>query len=151
MKGRWIGGLVVGMVLLMHQALWGGGQPPEGKTVLNGVVVDAACYMIHPQGATPPGHSHCAVECAKRGVPLAILNDSDGKLYFPADGNKRVGKLVGKRVQVTGTVKQVADPMQLSMPVGTANTLSVRVDGGYAVVEIANLTPASQAPRMPKR
>ncbi len=27
---------------------------------LTGEVVDAACYMIHPQSATGPGHKECA-------------------------------------------------------------------------------------------
>ncbi len=88
----------------------------------------AACYMIHPQSATGPGHKECAMACADRGVPLAILNEKDKNLYFPAEGNKQLYKFIGQRVRATGTAVDKAEPMELSMPVGEKNKLSVRVD-----------------------
>jgi hypothetical protein len=104
-----------------------------------GEVVDAACYMIHPQSATGPGHQECAKACADRGVPLAILNDNDKKLYFPAEGNKQLYKFIGQRVRGTGTAVDKSEPMVLSMPVGEKNKLSVKVEGGYKVLTIASI------------
>lgn len=111
---------------------------------MTGEVVDAACYMIHPQSATGPGHKECAIACADRGVPLAILNDDDKSLYFPAEGNKQLYKFIGQRVRATGTAVEKAEPMELSMPVGEKNKLSVRVEGGYKVLTIASISRASR-------
>ncbi|MBI4482917.1 MAG: hypothetical protein HY652_08520 [Acidobacteria bacterium] len=109
---------------------------------LIGEVVDAACYMIHPQAATGPSHQQCARACAERSVPLAIANESDGKLYFPADGNKQLLAWLGQKVRLTGTAVEKSDPMELKMPVGEMNQMSVRVDGGYKVVTIETVSKA---------
>lgn len=115
------------------------GAKATASTVV-GEVVDAACYMIHPDSATGPGHKDCAKACADRGVPLAIISASDGKLYFPAGGNKELYDHIGQRVSATGTIVDKTDPMKLSMPVGDTNTLSVQVDGGYRVIAIQALS-----------
>lgn len=120
-------------------------KPQPEKVTVVGEVVDAACYMIHPQSAVGPSHRQCTVDCAKRGVPLAILNDADKKLYFPADGNARLTDHIGERVRASGTAMEQTDPMELSMPVGEKNKLSVRVDGGYEVLTIASLEKDSPA------
>jgi uncharacterized pyridoxamine 5'-phosphate oxidase family protein len=99
--------------------------------------------MIHPQSATGPGHKECAIACADRGVPLAILNEKDKKLYFPAEGNKQLYKFIGQRVHTTGTAVDKSEPMVLSMPVGEKNKLSVKVEGGYRVLTIASISQAS--------
>jgi hypothetical protein len=110
------------------------------RITVTGEVVDAACYMIHPQSATGPSHRQCALACADRGVPLAILNESDKKLYFPAGGNKQLYEFTGHRVRATGTSVDKSEPMELSMPVGEKNKLSVRVEGGYKVLTIARIS-----------
>ena len=117
----------------------------DGKSLavtVTGEVVDAACYMIHPQSATGPGHTECAKACADRGVPLAILSDSDKKLYFPAEGNKQLYNFIGHRVQAKGTAVDKTEPMELSMPVGEKNKLSVKVEGGYKLLTIASISLA---------
>lgn len=118
-------------------------ESKKQAATVTGEVVDAACYMIHPQSAAGPGHKECAKACADRGVPLAILNDKDKKLYFPAEGNKQVYQFIGQRVRATGTAVYKAEPMELSMPVGDTNKLSVKVEGGYNVLTIANISQAS--------
>lgn len=45
-----------------------------------GTVVDTGCYMVHD--GICQDHVDCATECAKKGIPLAIL-DGSGKLYLP--------------------------------------------------------------------
>lgn len=119
----------------------GGPAPAEltdAKTVtLVGKVVDAACYMIHPPAASIPSHKDCGAACLARGVPLAIANEQDGVLYFPADGNQRLSALLDQRVRATGTVMKKSEPMELKMDVGQSNQMAVRVDGGYYVVTMS--------------
>jgi hypothetical protein len=79
----------------------------------------------------------------KNGVPLAIAGE-DGSLYFPADGNKQLAPLHGQHVKVTGVVTEKSDPMELKMPVGEKNTMTVKVEGGYRVIEIQTLTKAAK-------
>jgi hypothetical protein len=111
---------------------------PHAAT-LTGRVVDAACYMIHPPAASIPSHRDCGAACLARGVPLAIANEKDNALYFPADGNQRLMSLLDQRVRVTGTVARESKPMELKMTVGEANQMAVRVDGGYQVVTIGSI------------
>lgn len=105
-----------------------------GRVTLTGKVVDAACYMIHPPAASIPSHNDCGAACLARGVPLAIANETDGTLYFPDDGNKRLSALLDQRVRATGTVVRKSEPMELKMDVGQGHTMAVRVEGGYNVL-----------------
>ena len=70
-----------------------------------GTVVDTGCYMVHD--GIGPDHAGCATECAKKGIPLAILDDS-GKVYLPLGANHKnpntqLMPFIEKRVKVTGT------------------------------------------------
>jgi hypothetical protein len=114
---------------------------------LVGTVVDAACYMIHPDAATIPTHKDCGAACIARGVPLAIANEADKTLYFPADGNTQLLPLLDARVRVTGTAVEKKEPMELKMPVGEKNQMAVRVDGGYKVVTIGKIVREPGRPR----
>lgn len=79
----------------------------EEKTI-TGWVLDSACAIT--KGLKKPISSECAVACAKKGSPLAILMDN-GTLYLPisdtmpADGqNERLLPFAGKRVTATGKI-----------------------------------------------
>ena len=83
--------------------------PDEAKlkpiTVV-GTVVDTGCYLVHD--GIGPDHAKCATECARKGIPLAIL-DADGKLYLPlavnhANPNTQFMPYIEKKVKVTGTL-----------------------------------------------
>jgi hypothetical protein len=114
------------------------------KMTIRGQVIDAACFMIHPDAAEIASHKDCAEACLKRGVPLAIANEGDGQLYFPADP-KPLRALLGQRVEVLGPVELKKEPMELKMPVGATNEMSVRVDGGYNVVTVEKRTKLAAA------
>ena len=123
-------------------------SPAESRSVtLTGKVVDAACYMIHPPAASIPSHQDCGAACLARGVPLAIANERDSVLYFPADGNNRLVPLLDQRVRVTGSVVRKSEPMELKMAVGGSNQMVVRVDGGYQVVTMSTLERVSSKTR----
>jgi hypothetical protein len=146
---RGVGVWVVGIGLLAGSAV----AADHGKTAkaaeksvaktVSGNVVDAACFMIHPQAADTPSHHECGTACMKNGVPLAIAAE-DGSLYFPADGNKQLAALHGQQVKATGIVSVKSDPMELKMPVGQHNTMTVKVEGGYSVIDIHTLVKAAK-------
>jgi hypothetical protein len=117
---------------------------------IRGQVVDAACFMMHPHEAAIASHKECGEACLKTGVPLAIANEADGKLYFPADP-KPLRALIGQRVEVVGSVELKKEPMELKMPVGTTNQMSVRVDGGYNVVTVEKMTKLGAAKPVKKK
>jgi hypothetical protein len=118
------------------------------RITIRGQVIDAACFMMHPHAAEIASHKDCAEACLKRGVPLAIANESDGKLYFPADPKPLVA-LLGQRVEVIGPVELKKEPMELKMHVGDTNQMSVRVDGGYNVVTVEKMRKLEAAKALP--
>jgi hypothetical protein len=112
------------------------------KVTVTGNVVDAACFMIHPDAATTASHKECGDACVARGVPLAIVNEADGQIYFAADGAKRIGSFHHKRVTATGTSIRKVEPLELKMAVGDKNEMAVKVTGGYNVLTIDTLGAA---------
>lgn len=120
-----------------------GAAPAPAKTMtIVGTVVDAACYMMHPAAAAGDSHDECGSACIARGVPVAIANEADEKLYFLAGNAAAVGAMLHKRVRATGIVTRKREPMELKMPVGEHNEMVVRVNGGYSVIAIETVRPA---------
>ena len=75
---------------------------------LVGTVVDTGCYLVHD--GVGPEHTDCATECAKKGIPLAIV-DGTGKVYLPlgvdhTHPNTLLMPFIEKKVKVTGTEVQ---------------------------------------------
>jgi len=120
-------------------------QQPKATTV-TGPVVDVACFMIHPSAAEAPSHKECAAACVARGVPVAIANEADGQLYFPAD-QKQLQSYRDTRVTAAGTFVRKDEPLQLKMPVGDKNEMEVKVTGGYNVLTIDKVVAAPKAAR----
>jgi len=89
--------------------------PVFAKTeTVTGQIVDQTCYM--KDKASNAGRDHkmatdvkdCAVACAKKGAPMAILT-SDGKVYqitgdLAANMNEKLVPHVAHTVEVTGEV-----------------------------------------------
>ena len=48
---------------------------------VSGEVVDLACYMVHPDTSSGPGHKTCASMCLKKGLPAGLLT-TDKQLYL---------------------------------------------------------------------
>jgi hypothetical protein len=81
---------------------------------ITGTVVDQNCYMkdkpnnVSVDHKMPADVKACAVACAKKGEPLALLT-KDGKVYTIAGGlaannNAKLVSHVGHTVSVTGDV-----------------------------------------------
>ena len=130
------------LALVMFTAGIGLSGQAGKKVTVTGNVVDAACFMIHPDAATTPSHKECGDACVARGVPLAIVNEADGQIYFAADGAKRIGPFHHRRVTATGTSVRKDEPMELKMAVGDKNEMAVKVTGGYNVLTIDTLAAA---------
>lgn len=117
-------------------------RAPAKVVTLVGTVVDAACYMMHPAAADGGSHEECGRACVARGVPVAIANEADKTLYFVDGGVAALSAKLHERVSVTGTVTKKREPMELKMPVGEHNEMTVRVDGGYKVIAIQTIGEA---------
>lgn len=78
------------------------------ETTFVGRVVGLACYLGH--GTVGDSHRECALTCAKKGIPMAILDQSTQTLYLPLAkdhheaANTELMPFVEKEVRVTGTV-----------------------------------------------
>ena len=85
--------------------LWGYDDAKLAPITIVGTVVDTGCYMVHD--GIGKEHVACATECAKKGIPLAIV-DGSGKVYLPLavnheNQNTRLMPFIEKKVKVTGT------------------------------------------------
>jgi len=82
------------------------------QQTITGWVLDSAC--AYTKGLSTPISSECAIACAKKGSPLAILTE-DGVIYLPIDEktpatgqNARLMPFAGKRVTASGKVYERA-------------------------------------------
>jgi hypothetical protein len=86
-------------------------QKKPGKPVtIVGEVIDTQCYL---SGATGPGrgagHKECAVNCAKGGIPLSILEEKTGEVFLAGQSKKAMTsanpmllEYIAERVRVSG-------------------------------------------------
>lgn len=77
-------------------------------TTQTGEVVETYCWAVHQVGGT--GHAQCGIECAKRGLPVALYDQKSLKAFIllPArDKSSLPPDLIaamGQRVTVRGEV-----------------------------------------------
>jgi len=82
-----IRGIVATLLLMSPVSVWAeeaqGHDHAHGKSVqeitIKGELVDSLCYVA--MAAKGAGHKQCAIDCAKAGIPISILEDGTGKLY----------------------------------------------------------------------
>ena len=93
------------LVFLLGSTLLRAADTPSTKTV-TGWVLDSACAFT--KGLSKPISRDCALQCAKTGSPLVILQD-DGTIYWPISDsmpavgqNARLEPYAGKRVTASG-------------------------------------------------
>lgn len=55
-------------------------KKPSAEVTIVGEVIDSQCYLS--MGAKGADHRQCAVDCANGGIPLAILEEKTGNVYF---------------------------------------------------------------------
>ena len=82
-----IRGMVATLLLMGPVAVWAAGEHEHdhahGKgmreVTIKGELVDSLCYV--GMAAKGQGHKQCAIDCAKAGIPISMLEDGTGKLY----------------------------------------------------------------------
>ncbi len=100
-------------------------SPAFAKTeTVKGQIVDQTCYtkdMANNKGVDhkmPADTKDCAMACAKKGAPLALLT-SEGKLYqigggLAADNNAKLIPHLAHTVEITGDVMDHDGKMMIS-------------------------------------
>jgi len=77
---------------------------PKTAAKLVGEVICISCYVDHESKG--PEHAACAASCAKRGVPMGILEDKTGNVFLVVKGhtgaNADLQPFAGKKVALTG-------------------------------------------------
>ena len=80
------------------------GAAPKTETKLVGEVICLSCYVDHESKG--PEHAACAASCAKRGVPMGILEDKTGSVFMVVKGhtgaNEALAPFAGKKVALSG-------------------------------------------------
>ncbi|HET9695271.1 MAG TPA: hypothetical protein VFP40_00310 [Terriglobales bacterium] len=83
---------------------------PLTNQTISGLVRDIACPIQNHESTARKFNRQCALDCARKGSPLAILTD-DGTMYLPisegmpdTDQRPRLMPFVGKYVRVKGDV-----------------------------------------------
>ena len=80
-------GMVATLLFMSPVAVWAQGEYAHDHThamgvqeiTIKGELVDSLCYVA--MNAKGVGHKQCAIDCAKAGIPISILEDGTGKLY----------------------------------------------------------------------
>ena len=80
-------GMIVAMLLMSPVAVWAEGEHEHDhahgmgvqEITIKGELVDSLCYVA--MAAKGAGHKQCAIDCAKAGIPISMLEDGTGKLY----------------------------------------------------------------------
>lgn len=77
---------------------------------IKGEVITIMCYQGHGAKGTGQAHRSCAVSCAKKGYPLAILT-ADGTYYqiagpVTADHNAKLQPLLAQKVTASGEISE---------------------------------------------
>ena len=81
-----IRGMVAAMLLMSPVSVWAEEHEHDHahgmgvqEITIKGELVDSLCYVA--MAAKGAGHKQCAIDCAKAGIPISILEDGTGKLY----------------------------------------------------------------------
>ncbi|MBI1746752.1 MAG: hypothetical protein HYR55_09210 [Acidobacteria bacterium] len=102
--------IMISLVLLaaIGSSLMGKSESKSvAMTTITGEVIDIACFMGHD--ASGKNHTKCAVQCAEKGIPLAILDEKLQQIYLPlaldhSSPNAKLLNYIAQRVTVTGRV-----------------------------------------------
>ncbi len=97
------------LVALFVQAVAANLTANPAEITVVGEVIDSKCYFTQPSElSSGPKHKECAIQCAKRGIPLAILEEKTENVFFAVKerGNSSANELllpfVAERVEVHG-------------------------------------------------
>jgi type 1 fimbria pilin len=95
------------ILLLVIVAASAAAYAAESVTV-TGEVIDTYCYSM--AGAKGEAHRQCALECAKKGIPVGLVEDGTNKVYvlLPSKNASPLPQSVidnmARKVTITGKV-----------------------------------------------
>ena len=78
------------------------------ETTVTGEVVETYCWAVHEVGGA--GHAQCGIECAKRGLPVALYDSRSQTAYILLPARDKMAlpsdliAAMGQRVAVQGEV-----------------------------------------------
>ena len=103
-----IRGLVATLLLMSPVSVWAHEEHEHGAgrdVTIQGELVDSLCYVA--MNAKGKGHKQCAIDCAKAGIPISILEEGTGKLYtvLPAKDKTGYPESVVNKMGETVTLK----------------------------------------------
>ncbi len=96
-------GIPLALFLLLAVLPASSEEPP---VVVSGEIVETSCYIR--SGAKGESHRKCAELCARSGIPLALLDESNDTLIWLAAEDHRstptklLEKHIARRVKITG-------------------------------------------------
>ncbi len=103
-------GLLLLVALTIVKPILSANAANDKPVVIRGLVRDIACPVENHASTARQFNRQCALDCAKRGSPLAILTD-DGTMYMTIsesmpdqDQHEKLMPFVGKYVEASGTV-----------------------------------------------
>ena len=62
-----------------HDHKHAGAPGAGGEVMIKGELVDSLCYV--GMAAKGAGHKQCAIDCAKAGIPISIVEEGTGRMY----------------------------------------------------------------------
>ena len=92
-------------VAMAHEAGMAGMETGSEVTI-KGELVDSLCYVA--MASKGSGHKQCAMDCAKAGIPISIVEDGTSKVYtvLPKEDKtgypKNVISKMGEKVTLKG-------------------------------------------------
>ena len=104
--------VIVSLLFVPHLASRAQTKNKAPHVTIVGEVVDSRCYLMQGEDGRGEKHQECAVECAKEGVPLAILEDKTNLVYFAskargmAGANEMLMPFIGEKVSATGKLSE---------------------------------------------
>ena len=75
-------------VAVAHEAGMAGMETGSEITI-KGELVDSLCYVS--MASTGAGHKQCAIDCAKAGIPISIVEDGTGKVFTVLPKSDKTG------------------------------------------------------------
>lgn len=102
----------VGTVVLISVVVSLAAAQQKNKSTITGEVIGLRCYLAKGEAGRGEAHRKCAIACAKKGVPLAILQEKTESIYLAAKArgmsgaNEMLMPFVGDRVSARGTVEE---------------------------------------------
>ena len=80
----------------------------SAETTVSGEIVETYCWAVHQVGGA--GHAQCGIECAKRGLPVALYDSKSQTAYILLPARDKMAlpadliAAMGLRVKVQGEI-----------------------------------------------